>query len=107
MLIRLYLLLLLIGALGACSFSSQAKTGLQGADKVSQKGLPAPLEAKDCGPSGNKYELPNDRFVRKGGGETRNAILIERGMLTTGDIAQGRDLNGYERLNVKDPEPGF
>jgi len=28
-------------------------------------------------------------------------------MLTTGDIAQGRDLNGYERLNVKDPEPGF
>lgn len=87
---KLSLLLILVCLLSLPAFES-----------ASQKQTPAPLHAKECGPAKDKNELPKDRFARKGGRETKTTVLVDQGILTAVDIAQDRDLNKYERLNLK------
>lgn len=57
----------------------------------SQRRLPDALEAKDCSPSRSKDELPNDRFTRKGGRETKASVRYDKNLLTVDGIEQGRD----------------
>ena len=68
--------------------------------------VPPPLEPKDCAVSAPPDELPNARFARKGGRTTRFVKVWREGTsLTTADVAQGRDLRQYDRLELADPEP--
>lgn len=68
--------------------------------------VPPPLEAKGCTSTASPDELPNARFVRKGGRTTRYVKVWRQGTaLTVDDVAQGRDLRHYDRLEVADPEP--
>jgi hypothetical protein len=68
--------------------------------------LPQSLEAKTCASSAPPDELPNARFIRKGGRITRNVKVWRQGSaLMIDDVAQGRDLTQYERLELADPEP--
>jgi hypothetical protein len=100
---RFYLLLALLATLSACSHLRHA--GMDSpveAPAAIQTGshLPPPLEAKDCGASKDKRELPKDRFARKGGKESEASGLWSGNLLTVEGIEQGRDLNRYERLDV-------
>jgi hypothetical protein len=68
--------------------------------------VPPPLEAKDCASTAPRDELPNARFVRKGGRSTRYVKVWREGTaLTVADVTQGRDLSHYDKLEVADPEP--
>ena len=95
-----FLLVIVISINSVCSYSSRASAGLQ---QASKQQVPAALEAKECGPAKNKNELPNDRFARKGGRETKVDVRMEQKMLTITGISEGRNLSAYERLNIKDP----
>src|SRR5439155_8440117 len=60
----------------------------------------------DCASSAPSDELPTARFARKGGRTTRNVKVWRQGSaLMIDDVAQGRDLTQYERLELADPEP--
>lgn len=61
--------------------------------------LPPAVEAKLCTPA-PKNELPNDRFARKGGRETKVSVRLEKGLLTVAGVEQGRDLSLYERVDL-------
>src|SRR5713101_3896886 len=51
-------------------------------------------------------ERPNDPFARMGGHSTRDPnIRWRNGVYTIDDVAQGRNLERYDRLVLKDPEP--
>ena len=82
-------------------------SGLIGVNYVSSHPqLPQSLQAKNCGSSAPPGELPNARFARKGGRTTRNVKVWRQGSaLIIDDVAQGRDLTQYERLELADPEP--
>lgn len=68
--------------------------------------VPPSLEASNCPSSAPTDELPNARFARKGGRTTRYVKVRREGTaLTVEDVAQGRDLSQYERLELADPEP--
>lgn len=68
--------------------------------------VPPPLEAKDCASTAPPDELPNARFARRGGRTTRYVKVWRKGTaLTIDDVAQGRDLRSYDRLELADPEP--
>ena len=101
----LYLLLVVV-QLGLFSPQSlrplRLGSELSRSEKLSQKHLPAAVEAKDCTKPQTKNELPNDRFARKGGRETKTSVLITEGSLTISDISEGRDLSAYERLDLPD-----
>ena len=60
---------------------------------------PPALDAKPCLPA-PKNELPNDRFARKGGRETKVTVRQDKGLLTVDGVEQGRDLSLYERVNL-------
>jgi hypothetical protein len=103
----LYLLIVLSAINSACSHLNSPPT--DGSFKVlsepqSRGGLPSALEAKDCG-APPKNETPNERFVRKGGRESKAAVRGDQAFLTVEGIEQNRELNRYERLNVSDREP--
>jgi hypothetical protein len=82
-------------------------TGLIGVNYVSSHPqLPPSPESKDCASSAPSGELPNARFARKGGRTTRNVKVWRQGSaLMIDDVAQGRVLTHYERLELADPEP--
>src|SRR4051812_44062447 len=82
-------------------------SGLIGVDYVSSHPqLPHSLEAKNCASSPPHDELPNARFIRKGGRTTRNVKVWRQGSaMTIDNVAQGRDLSHYERLELADPDP--
>ncbi|MBZ5507464.1 MAG: hypothetical protein LAO78_18550 [Acidobacteriia bacterium] len=68
--------------------------------------VPSSLEAKDCASPAPPDELPNDRFIRKGGRTTPHVKVLRQGTaLTIDNVAQGRDLLRYDRLELADPEP--
>jgi hypothetical protein len=68
--------------------------------------VPSPLEAKNCALTAPGDELPNARFARKGGRSTRYVRVWRDGTaLTVDNVAQGRDLRQYDRLELADPEP--
>jgi hypothetical protein len=68
--------------------------------------VPPALEAKNCASTAALDELPNARFVRKGGRTTRYVRVWREGTaLTVDKVAQGRDLRRYDRLELADPEP--
>jgi hypothetical protein len=68
--------------------------------------VPPPLEAKDCESTAPPDEPPNARFARRGGRHTRYVKVWRQGTaLTIDDVAQGRDLRRYDRLELDDPEP--
>jgi hypothetical protein len=68
--------------------------------------VPVSLQPQDCDSTAPPDELPNTRFLRKGGRRTRYVKVWNEGSaLTTADVAQGRDLTAYDRLEVTDPEP--
>ena len=82
-------------------------SGLIGVNYVSSHPqLPQSLQAKNCASSAPPGELPNARFARKGGRTTRNVKVWRHSpALMIDDVAQGRDLTQYERLELADPEP--
>jgi len=62
---------------------------------------PLAMEAASCAEPPPPDELPNASFARRGGKVTRDyRVWRERGVLTVEDIAQGRDLNQYEKLEL-------
>ena len=61
--------------------------------------IPPAVEAKVCTPA-PKNELPNDRFARKGGRETKVSVRLDKGLLTVEGVEQGRDLSLYERVDL-------
>lgn len=64
------------------------------------------LQPQDCDSTAPADELPNGRFLRKGGRRTRYVKVWNEGSaLTIADVAQGRDLTGYDKLEVADPVP--
>ncbi len=68
--------------------------------------VPPALEAANCASTAPRDELPNARFARKGGRSTRYVKVRREGTaLTVDDVAQGRDLRRYDRLELADPEP--
>jgi hypothetical protein len=71
----------------------------------SQQKLSPPVEAPECSAKAPSNELPNARFARKGGRTTASNVLFQGGVLTVKDVAQGRDLGGYETLTLTNPEP--
>lgn len=70
-----------------------------------QQKLPPPIESPDCSVAAPPKELPNARFARKGGRTTPSKVLFQKGVLTVRDVAQGRDLGGYETLTLTNPRP--
>jgi hypothetical protein len=98
---RVALLMASLGMLVAC----QIYRGGQVADGGPQRGLPPPIEANDCSKPPSADELPNVRFRRKGGRETKASVRSEREFLTVDDVEQGRDLSRYERLDLIAPGP--
>ena len=60
---------------------------------------PPAVDAKLCPPA-PKNELPNDRFARKGGRETKVTVRQDKGLLTVDGVEQGRDLSLYERVDL-------
>src|SRR5204862_3276080 len=82
-------------------------SGLIGVNYVSSHArLPQSLEANNCPSSSPPGELPNARFARKGGRTMHNVKVWRQGSaLMIDDVAQGRDLTQYERLELADPEP--
>ena len=60
---------------------------------------PPAVEGKLCTPA-PKNELPNDRFARKGGRETKVSVRRDKGLLTVEGVEQGRDLSLYERVDL-------
>src|SRR5258707_8044965 len=69
--------------------------------------LPPALKAKNCNSSRSKDELPNDRFARKGGRETKVSVRYDKDLLTVDGVEQGRELNRYERLDLSNPKRMF
>jgi len=68
--------------------------------------VPPPLEAKGCESGAAVGELPNERFIRRGGRTTRYVNVWREGKSYVADgVAQGRNLGRYERLDLADPEP--
>ena len=68
--------------------------------------VPPALEAANCASSTTRDELPNAHFARKGGRTTPYVKVRREGTaLTVDDVAQGRDLSRYERLELADPKP--
>jgi hypothetical protein len=67
--------------------------------------VPTPLEARECGSATQRDELPNARFMRMGGRRITAKVWREGSALTAYNVAQNRDLRGYERLQLADPEP--
>src|SRR5438874_1972057 len=68
--------------------------------------LPPPLEAKDCMSPAPRDELPNARFIREGGRTTRYVNVFRQGdALTVDNVAQGRDLRAYDKLELVRPGP--
>jgi len=63
------------------------------------RNLPPAVEAKVCTPA-PKNELPNARFARKGGRETKVTVRLDRGLLTIEGVEQARDLSLYERVDL-------
>ncbi|PYV47620.1 MAG: hypothetical protein DMG92_15950 [Acidobacteria bacterium] len=78
--------------------------GLVGGAERSQS-LPPPIEATDCTVAAPAKELPNARYVRKGGRTTASKVSFQSGVLTVKDVAQGRDLHEYETLTLTNPKP--
>src|SRR6516164_9179289 len=68
--------------------------------------VPPPLEAKSCESGAPVGELPNQRFIRRGGRTIRFVTVRREGRAyVADDIAQNRSLGFYERLDLADPEP--
>ena len=106
MLVRLNLcaLCFLVLLASVCSNSRVpgSPTRLDGG-RSTRSSVPPPLEARDCGATAPNDELPDGRFARDGGRTTEARVRREGGALTLDDIAQGRDLSRYDRLNLSDP----
>lgn len=65
--------------------------------------LPPPLEVADCFTPAPRDELPMDEFIRKGGRITQYVgVRREGSALTFDNVAQGRDLHDYDRLELAD-----
>ena len=62
----------------------------------------SPREPAGCGSTAPANELPMARFKRLGGHTTRVKTRYQDGTFTTDDVAQGRDLSRYERLDLVD-----
>src|SRR4030095_525617 len=60
--------------------------------------LPPSLGATNCNTPVPTNELPNARFVRKGGRRQKATIRVSVGVLTVDGIEQGRDIVKYDRL---------
>jgi len=68
--------------------------------------MPPSLPVESCQKSAPRDELPNARFLRKGGRILRPIKTWQQGTaLTVDDIAQGRDLSRYDKLDLSDLEP--
>jgi hypothetical protein len=67
--------------------------------------VPAGLEAETCGTTRPAAELGNARFIRKGGRITPNPGVWKQGSARmVDDVAQGRDLTRYDKLELVNPE---
>jgi hypothetical protein len=90
-------------AMGAVVLSSVFPAFAAGQrNQPSRPHLPPPLEARDCSATPPPYELPNARFVRKGGRTGSEKVSRQGAALTVDDLVQGRDLRRYERLELAD-----
>jgi len=69
--------------------------------------VPPPLEPRDCSDVSANGEVPNDRFAREGGRTTEAPVQQVGNTLTIDNVAQGRDLSRYDRLDLSDPRPVF
>jgi hypothetical protein len=67
--------------------------------------VPTGIESRDCFKSPPPDERPWDRFARQGGRITRYPNAQWQGnSYTVADITQGRDLNKYDKLELRDSE---
>jgi hypothetical protein len=57
------------------------------------------LTAADCGAPA-VGELPNERFLRKGGRSLRVPVHERHGILTADGVEQGRQIGQYDRLDL-------
>ena len=68
--------------------------------------VPPSLKAKDCASVVPPGERPNARFARKGGRTIHGVKVQHQGVsLTIDDVAQGRNLSNYDKLELPDVEP--
>src|SRR5437763_15589844 len=78
---------------------------LSGTAVAQQQKTPAPLETSDCNAVVQSKELPNTRFARKGGRTTTTQLQFRGGVLSVKNVAEGRDLEAYERLILVNTKP--
>jgi len=63
--------------------------------------IPPPLEVSDCSIDPPHEETPKARFIRRGGRTIRPIKMWHKGdALTVDDVAEGRDLSLYDRLEL-------
>lgn len=67
--------------------------------------VPPPLEAGDCTLAAPPGELPNAEFTRQGGRTTRAKVWHQGAALMVADVAQGRDVQRYDRLELEAAGP--
>src|SRR5690349_14953866 len=65
--------------------------------------VPPAVEASDCNTPPKPGEHAPEKFKRKGGRREQDKIVSDDGHLTVKNIAQGRDLGGYDHLRLNDP----
>jgi hypothetical protein len=92
--------------IGAIVFSSLMLVVVAVEHRNAHPQVPPALEPANCASAAPRDELPNAQFARKGGRTTRYVKVRREGTaLTVDDVAQGRDLRRYDRLDVSDPKP--
>lgn len=72
-------------------------------DQDLQGRLPPALEAGGCGAAPSGGELPNSRFARRGGRETKVAFRGEGESLTADGVEQGWEFSRYDRPDLPGP----
>jgi hypothetical protein len=78
-----------------------SNTGGEYLDKApARQQLPSALIADECDATPSVDELPNERFIRKGGRMLRVPVRERHGILTSDGIEQGRNIGQYDRLDL-------
>jgi hypothetical protein len=93
------------GIIAAAVFASLLLIAVGVDFRAKHPSVPSGIESRDCLKPTPPDESPYDRFARQGGRITRypNAQWQDNSY-TVADIAQGRNLNKYDKLELRDRE---
>ena len=94
------------GIIAVTVFAFLLLAGVGAEYRATHPSVPPGVAAQDCLRPAPPDENPNDRFARLGGRIARHPNAQWKGHgYTATDIAQGRDLTSYDKIELRDPEP--